>query len=167
MARCGREVASRKTPSPSTRPLQISRHSRGRGRFSGRNVHLESTKNPVIPADAGIQNQQSTPFLAIPATTTVPFAERKGTRASEAPLAGDARGRREVALRKTPSPSTSARIAPAPREKRPTSKGRPSPSRSIRGREPAKRRSQGMPGADGGRLPLSFPAISYESGTSP
>ena len=33
-------------------------------------------RNPVIPADAGIQNQQSTPFLPIPATTTVPFARR-------------------------------------------------------------------------------------------
>ena len=54
---------------PSRRPLQNPRHSRGRGRFSGRNVHPESTTTPsfprpslVIPADAGTQNQQSTPF---------------------------------------------------------------------------------------------------------
>ena len=65
---------------PSRRPLQNPRHSRGR------NLHPESTTppsfprpSPVIPADAGTQHQQSTPFHPIPATTTVPFARRGWT----------------------------------------------------------------------------------------
>ena len=102
---------------PSQRPFHKPHRSRGRGRFSGPNVHPDSTKTPsfprtresrinkarllspsrrplpkpppfprqshVIPADAGAsadgtstQNQQSTPFNPIPATTTVPFARR-------------------------------------------------------------------------------------------
>ena len=62
-------------PLPRRRPLQNSRHSRGRGRFSGRNVHPASTKTPsfpqtressinktpVVAADAGTQHQQKPP----------------------------------------------------------------------------------------------------------
>ncbi len=76
-------------PSADRTPIQNQqnpRHSRGRGRFSGRNIHPESTTPPsfpraslVIPADAGTQNQQSTPFHPIPATTTIPFARRGWT----------------------------------------------------------------------------------------
>ena len=142
-----RETSTHHQPNSQTITPAPHRHSRAGGRFSGRNIHPESTTTPsfprtrepriskarlfphpgdhcktlVIPAQAdasadgtsiqnqqnprhsadacasadgtsiqnqqrprhsrgrGIQNQQSTPFHPIPATTTVPFARRGWT----------------------------------------------------------------------------------------
>ena len=52
--------------------------------------------NPVIPADAGTQNQQSTPCHPIPPTTTVPFPQRKG-------MPGAARGNTHTTNRHQPT----------------------------------------------------------------
>ena len=56
-----------------TRPSQNLRHSRGRGRFSGRNVHPESTTTPSFPRTRESRYQQSTPFHPIPGNNHRPF----------------------------------------------------------------------------------------------